>query len=164
MLRRLPSLLAALVALAAAAAPVPCDTVAHHAFDFWIGDWDVYTPTGKLAGTNKITRELGGCVVHEHYATPQGFSGESLNIYDAGRKVWHQSWVDSSGSLLVIEGQPFEHGMKLEGAIGEDGKPTPQRITWTANADGTVRQLWEQANTDGTWKVAFDGLYKRHTP
>ena len=35
-----------------------------------------------------------------------------------------------------------------------------QRITWSKNADGTVRQLWE-SSTDGgtTWTVAFDGTY-----
>jgi hypothetical protein len=37
-----------------------------------------------------------------------------------------------------------------------------QRITWTKNADATLRQLWE-SSTDGgkTWTVAFDGLYRK---
>ncbi len=35
-----------------------------------------------------------------------------------------------------------------------------QRITWSKNADATVRQVWE-SSTDGgtTWTVAFDGIY-----
>ena len=35
-----------------------------------------------------------------------------------------------------------------------------QRITWSKNADATVRQVWE-SSTDGgkTWTVAFDGKY-----
>ena len=37
-----------------------------------------------------------------------------------------------------------------------------QRITWTANADGTVRQLWERWDdrTKG-WLALFDGTYVR---
>jgi hypothetical protein len=36
------------------------------------------------------------------------------------------------------------------------------RISWTPNADGTVRQLWEASKDDGgTWAVLFDGLYAR---
>lgn len=157
MLRNLILVLAATAPFAA-----PCDAAAHRAFDFWLGDWNVYTTTGKLAGTNLVTREYGGCVVHEHYQTAHGYSGESLNIYDASRQRWHQSWVDSSGTLLMLAGQAIDHGMRLEGTLADkDGKPTPQRITWTANADGSVRQLWEQADSTGKWSVVFDGLYKR---
>jgi hypothetical protein len=37
-----------------------------------------------------------------------------------------------------------------------------ERITWTPNADGTVRQHWEQSADGGkTWETAFDGLYRR---
>jgi hypothetical protein len=74
---------------APSAATAPCGTADHRAFDFWVGKWNVRTPDGKLAGTNRIER---------------GYSGESLNIYDAARKVWHQSWADSDGTLLVLEG------------------------------------------------------------
>ena len=49
---------------------------------------------------NVITREYDGCVIHERYTGPQGYTGESLNAFDATRKVWHQTWVDSQGTLL----------------------------------------------------------------
>ena len=83
-------------------------------FDFWLGRWEVHTPDGKLAGVNRIEREYGGCVVHEHYDTGKGYTGESLNIYDAARKVWHQSWVDSSGTLLLLDGRfvGWQHGAR----------------------------------------------------
>jgi len=36
------------------------------------------------------------------------------------------------------------------------------RITWTPNDDGSVRQLWEVLNvTENKWTIAFDGLYKK---
>src|SRR4051812_17556363 len=91
-------------ATAVCAADASCDTPAHRGFDFWLGHWEVRTPDGKLAGTNRIEREYDGCVLHERYATPRGYSGESLNIYDASRKLWHQTWVDSTGTLLLLEG------------------------------------------------------------
>jgi hypothetical protein len=148
---------------AEAAAPAgPCDGAAHREFDFWLGDWQVHTPDGKLAGVNRIERQYGGCVLHEHYITGRAFSGESLNIYDAARKVWHQTWVDSAGTLLLLEGRFAAGKMVLEGqTTGEGGQVTKHRITWTPNADGTVRQFWQSTDAKGEWVTAFDGLYTR---
>jgi hypothetical protein len=37
---------------------------------------------------------------------------------------------------------------------------TVQRITWSRETDGSVRQLWESSSDGGrTWAVAFDGRY-----
>ena len=145
------------------AAPPPCDSPEHHQFDFWIGDWQVHRPDGALAGINRITREYGGCVIHERYATGKGYSGESLNVYDAARKVWHQTWVDDSGLLLTIEGRWNGKSMVLEGlAPDSGGAMVKQRITWTPNSDGSVRQLWETADAKGAWTVAFDGKYTKN--
>ena len=145
-----------------AAHAAPCDDVAHRAFDFWLGQWEVRTPDGKLAGTNRIEREYGGCVIHERYDTARGYGGESLNIYDASRKVWHQSWVDTDGTLLLLEGGLREGQMVLEGQTANAGAPaTKHRITWSPNPDGSVRQLWESTDGQGRWTVAFDGRYTR---
>jgi len=139
----------------------PCDGPDHRAFDFWVGEWDVYGKNGKLAGTNTITREYNSCVIHEHYSTPRGYSGESFNMYDAGRKIWHQTWVDSTGTLLLLDGGVQDGKMVLEGsAVAKNGKPIKHRITFTPNPDGTVRQFWQSAGEDGDWKTAFDGLYR----
>jgi hypothetical protein len=149
---------------ASAQTPTPpaCSAPEHRQFDFWLGEWNVHAASGKLAGTNSIRREIGGCVLHERYDTGRGYSGESFNVYDEGRKVWHQTWVDSSGLLLVLEGGLREGKMVLEGqTVGTDRKTTKHRITWSANPDGTVRQLWESTGPNGEWTVAFDGKYTR---
>jgi hypothetical protein len=149
-------------AAAAAAAAAPCDTPPFREFDFWLGEWRVHTPDGKLAGTNRIEREYGGCVVHERYETERGYRGESLNMYDASRKVWHQTWVDNSGTLLTLEGRAIDGKMTLEGqGVGTDGQSIRHRITWTPNANGTVRQLWESTDAKGVWVTAFDGVYSK---
>jgi hypothetical protein len=164
---KLPALLALLVlALMTTtthpATPTPCSSPEHRQFDFWIGDWQVFTPDGKLAGQNKITREYGGCVIHERYSTGRGYSGESLNAYDPTRGVWHQTWVDDAGLLLLLEGRWNGKSMVLEGqAPDAKGVTRKQRITWTPDADGTLRQLWEFADDAGAWTVVFDGRYKK---
>jgi hypothetical protein len=45
---------AALAAAVSADAPPPaCAAATHRQFDFWIGDWKVYDPTGKAVGENR---------------------------------------------------------------------------------------------------------------
>lgn len=52
--------------------------------------------------------------------------------------------------------------MVLEGqTTGAGAQVTRHRITWTPNADGSVRQFWESADDKGRWNTAFDGLYTR---
>jgi hypothetical protein len=158
------SILAGLLGIASvqAAEQSPCGAPEHRQFDFWLGEWNVHTPDGKLAGVNSIKSEYGGCVLHERYSTPRGYRGESLNIYDPGRKVWHQSWVDTDGALLLLEGGMRGASMVLEGqSVGTKGEVTRHRISWTPNADGTVRQHWESSDSKGAWTTAFDGTYKR---
>jgi hypothetical protein len=154
------------VILSALALPSPaagaCEAGEHRQFDFWLGEWNVKTPNGQIAGVNVITSEYGGCVIHERYTTSRGFSGESLNAYDPGRKVWHQTWVDTAGSVLLIEGGMRDGSMVLEGeTTGADGQVTKHRITYTPNDKGGLRQHWESSGADGKWTTTFDGAYSR---
>jgi hypothetical protein len=153
-----PSLLASAGATEAA----PCDAPEFRQFNFWLGEWQVMQPDGALAGTNSIRKEYGGCVLHERYQTAKGYSGESLNAYDVGRKRWHQTWVDNTGTLLLLEGGLRGSEMILEGSTTDaKGVVTRHRITWTPNPDGTVRQHWQSTDATDTWVTAFDGLYSR---
>lgn len=141
----------------------PCTAPEFSQFDFWLGTWEV-TANGRRAGTNTIEKDMGDCVLHESYEAASGYFGESFNIYDASRGVWHQSWVDNTGLLLLLEGGLVDGAMVLEGeTTGADGTVSEQRITWTV-VDGDpdrVRQLWESRTPGGEWSVAFDGLYER---
>jgi hypothetical protein len=52
--------------------------------------------------------------------------------------------------------------MVMEGATtAVDGKVTRHRITWTPNADGSVRQHWQSTDDAGRWTTVFDGRYVR---
>jgi hypothetical protein len=154
--------LAASFAAAQPTTPTPCAAPEHRQFDFWLGEWEVRGPAGKIAGLNRISRVFSGCVLHEQYDTGRGYSGASFNIYDAGRKKWHQTWVDTTGALLQLDGGLIDGRMILEGeAVTAAGAKTKHRITWTPNPDGSVRQLWESTNPTGDWGVVFDGRYTK---
>ena len=145
--------------LGAAAPAAACASPEHHAFDFWIGTWEV-TQNGKPAGINRIERLLGGCALLENWRGSGGVRGHSLNFYDAGRGMWQQTWVDSTGGSLNLEGNFTQGRMQLSSL--KSGVRAADRITWTPGADGSVRQLWEHTDDGGkSWQTAFDGLYRR---
>lgn len=154
----------AATAPATAAAPRGCTGSTYRQFDFWVGDWDVLDPKGNLAGTNLIRPILGRCVLHENWAGKGGVKGESFNGFDVKRNVWHQTWMDASGGVLMLEGAFIDGSMTLSDRT-LPGKADPNavnEITWTPNADGSVRQHWRASKDGGkTWTTAFDGRYVR---
>jgi len=149
---------------AMAADPKPgCESPESRQFDFWVGAWRV-TEKGELAGHNNIQKIDGGCALLESWTGAEGSTGHSLNIYDARRKKWHQTWVDARGGLLLLEGELRNGSMVLQGAPRptKEGKQQIDRITWTALPGGEVRQHWEVSTDGGAhWSTAFDGLYTR---
>ena len=75
-------------------------------------------------------------LVHERYDGADGHKGESFSIYDASRRVWHQSWVANRGELLVVEGKFQDGKMVLAGADRTaDGRERRVRGTWKAEGD-----------------------------
>lgn len=156
-------LLAALPHLTGAQQPATCASLPHRQFDFWIGEWEVATANGQRAGTNRIEPILGGCVLHESWTGTGPSRGHSLSAWDAGDNKWHQTWVDNSGTVLRIAGGIVNGEMVMEGERRlPDGTPTTERITWTPNADGSVRQLWQSSRDQGMrWTTVFDGTYRK---
>ena len=143
-----------------------CASDDHRAFDFWIGVWDV-TAAGSDQPTaeSRITPAHGGCVIREEYATTSGYTGMGMSFYDAAQKKWHQTWMGTDGAALFIEG-----GLNDQGEMVLSNRNTPyytkgtviNRITWTARADGSVRQHWQTSSDAGaSWTTLFDGLYVR---
>jgi hypothetical protein len=143
------------------AKPAPCSAPEHRQFDFWLGEWEVRGPAGKVAGQNSIASTHGGCVVLESWKGTGGVTGSSFNVYDPERKKWRQTWVDSTGGILDLEGAFAGGRMVLASAPPSKGDAI-NRITWERLPDGRVRQLWETSSDGGaTWKTAFDGYYSK---
>jgi hypothetical protein len=167
----LAALALALLAAAAAAQTLgrpggpPCNDPEHRQFDFWIGEWDVYTADGQLAGTNRVERLLGGCALQEHWKGSRGLAGTSLNAYSPSDQKWHQTWVDGNGMRLDLTGSLVDGRMVLEGDAAGAGRMMKNRITWEKLEDGRVRQHW-QVSADGgiQWTDAFVGFYVRQKP
>ena len=141
----------------------PCSTREHRQFDFWLGEWNVAGKNGQPAGTNRITRVLGGCALRAEWMSRGGHPGTSLNVYDAATRRWRQTWVDDRGGVLLLEGGLRDGSMVLEGERPADsgGGRVTNRIVWTPLSGGRVRQHW-QSSTDGkTWNEEFDGIYSK---
>jgi hypothetical protein len=138
-----------------------CDAPEYRQFDFWVGDWNAFeegstAPVARL----RVDRLLDGCVLREDYEGADGHKGVSLSIYDASRKVWHQTWVTNRGELLVIEGAFRGGKMVLIGADRtEDGTQRQVRGFWKPEGGG-VRET-AVTSTDGgkTWKPWFDLVF-----
>lgn len=147
--------------------PTPClDDERFQAFDFWVGEWDVHTADGTLAGRNSITKAEQGCVLIERWTSASGGTGRSINYFDAAESEWVQIWTAAGGSQIDIRGGMTDEGMLLEGRIHYIGNGTtaPFRGLWTPLPDGRVRQFFEQSNDGGaSWTPWFEGFYARRT-
>ena len=142
----------------APAAANPCAGAEHHQFDFWVGKWDVYPSGGdKLTAHSLIESVYGGCGIRENWMPLSGSGGGSLNIYLPQEKHWEQFWIDSQGTRATFVGGWNGKAMVIHGIWGG-----PQvRISYSKNADGSVRQFGEQSTDNGkTWATSFDLTYR----
>ena len=132
-------------------------------FDFWIGEWNVYKyGTDTLVGYSQIKPILGDKAIRETYQSSRGpYEGTSLNIYNQASQRWEQFWVDNSGVRLHIKGEIQEGAMVME-SHPEMGNGVFNRISWTPESGGTVRQTWEQkTQKKESWTIVFDGVYRK---
>lgn len=160
------ALLSAVLATSAGAqqAGPACTSEVHDDFDFWVGSWNVYAPDdGPYLGHNTIARINGGCLITEHWVGASGNAGDSINVYDPLIGAWRQVWM-SNGWYIDYTG-----GLNAAGEMVLTGEsytiPTDSRAgfrgTWTAQDDGTVRQFFEQQDSEGSWQAVFTGIYVR---
>ncbi len=141
-----------------------CCTADYNAFDFWLGNWEVFNKNETIAGYNEITEIQNNCVIKENWKSATGkYTGTSNSFYNAKTDKWEQIWVDNQGGVLHLKGNKVENQMILytDEEINEKGEKIKHRVTWTKNNDGTVRQYWEVITNDKDISVAFDGLYKK---
>ena len=146
------------------AARFPCKADEHrHAFDFWVGKWNV-TQNGQFAGTNDIEPILGHCVLLEQWKGATGQQGKSFNYYDPGTKHWRQVWISDTGNVIEFTGEARDGGMffTAQTVDPDDGSVTDHKFDFTQYDNGDVRQHW-QTSTDGgkTWTTVWDGRYAR---
>ena len=149
----------------------PCAADANfHAFDFWIGEWDVQ-PTGSTrapigsGSTSIVERQLDGCVIQENWLPKGGVgAGKSFNVYNSVTKQWQQYYVDTLGTITLYTGTFHEDG-NLYFEADQFGTSSRIRMTFFNQGSSQVRQLGH-ISTDGgkTWAVSFDLTYVRKPP
>jgi len=141
-----------------------------HAFDFWIGEWDVQ-PTGPTrapmgsGATSIVERQLDGCVIQENWLPLGGVgAGKSFNIYNSVTKQWEQYYVDTRATITLYKGAFREDG-NLYYEADQFASPNKIRMTFFNQGPTQVRQLGH-VSTDGgkTWTVSFDLTYVRKPP
>lgn len=141
----------------------PCEAdPRHHAFDFWVGEWDVYQ-NQQYAGSNRIERILGDCLIFEQWDSASGLRGKSFNYYDPGEDHWRQIWVSDAGTIIEYSGEARDGGIYLtaETRVPDTEQVTFHRLEFTKNADGSVRQVWMTSSDQQEWSTVWDGHYVR---
>ena len=144
--------------------PPRCSASEYRQFDFWLGDWDVFDAgDSKPSMRIKVEKILDSCALRESYKDVNGMVGESLNIYDASRKVWHQTWVTNRGALLVLEGGMENGRMALRATETTKDGLVQWRAFWIPQG-AEVRETAETSSDGGkTWKPKFDIIFRKHS-
>lgn len=144
----------------------PCESVPEFSqFDFWLGEWEVRTADGSLAGHNTITKDQGGCAISEHWVSAAGSGGKSTSFYIPSSDLWRQVWVGSNGTLIDMSGSLIDGELRMEGTIEytTTGRVVAFRASWSTNEDNSiVRQRMEEFDVaTAAWQLWFDGFYRR---
>jgi hypothetical protein len=134
----------------------PCADAKHHQLDFWIGHWDVFDHKGHLVA-HSLIEPVYGCGIRENWMPLNNQPGGSLSIFVPEKRRWEQFWIDSSGARVIFTGGWTGRAMIL---TGRWGGPLV-RMTYSRNANGSVRQLGEQSvDHSKSWKSTFDFTYR----
>ena len=152
-------LLPAFIAAQSPSQSRPCQDPRYRQFDFWIGEWDVFSGD-RLVGRNRIERILDGCVLMENWVGQGGSKGHSFNLFNAASGKWEQTWVDNSGTVINFKGSfdPNKQAMAFTANAADTSK---HKMTFWRMPDGSIKQKWEAAAKGQEYRVLFEGTYRR---
>lgn len=149
---------------------LPCSLPAFRQFDFWVGEWEAFSPDSKKGGDSKISILLDSCVILEEWTSAgaqQGliYAGKSFNSYNAASKQWQQTWTDNTGNtteFLRGEGKDGKIVYYADKVADPKGIFFMRRLTFTKLNNDKVRQLGERSDDAGkTWTAEYDLEYRR---
>lgn len=131
-------------------------------FDFWLGEWDVYSEN-KFIASSRIEKIVNGHILLENYEQVDGYSGKSINYYDQHLKKLRQNWVDSVGTVGDFMGECKESSMRFEGESHlQHGRKIMRLMAISRVNKDEVRQYSERSDDDGkSWQIAYEFIYRR---
>jgi len=154
-------------------APPPgalCETAAHHQFDFWVGDWQVFDTLDHdaLVGYDHVVKEADGCIVQQNLqmlsdlyrrpGVPYRMFGLSVNRFDG--EHWLELWADNQWGAIALSGAPdARYAMVLTTII--PSRQRDLRLVWDRHPDGSV-EIYQYIAPTGTgkWEKYGDLLYR----
>ncbi len=146
----------------------------HQWMEFFIGDWTCLSATGpgqepEEALTLKIERPLAqshALATTSVQATrpgrppPAAPHWTGLAYPDAAERVWRWTYAGGAGSLTVLTGERTETGMRFTGReVSPAGPGAYIRLTYTAQADGSVLETDEVSDDGRTWRTHHEAQY-----
>ena len=137
-----------------------CETPQHRAFDYWVGEWEVFDTAGTKIAESSIRRVAEGCAVSEEWRPTGGPQGVSISWYNPADQQWHQQWVGGGGWIAWFDGGPVDGNMTLTTKPGPNGGMT--RMVYSRPRPGVVLQsLFNSTDGGTTWTPNFKGEYRR---
>ena len=134
-------------------------------FDFWLGSWVASWGEEGATGRNVIAKSFEGRVVEERFDGRPGveFRGMSVNVYDAPRDRWLQTWVDDEGNYFALEGAMRDGEMTLlcDRHNGEDQTLVYRMRFHDIEADAFTWSWERSTDRGGTYALAWRIAYRR---
>lgn len=134
-------------------------------FDFWVGEWDVYSLQHQKAGESRIEKILNNTVILENWSGGNGYTGKSFNHFDMNKQKWIEYWIDITSSATYYEGNydSTQHAIVFYSYDhAHDAAPYIQRLTFFNLGPNEVRQFSQRSSDGGkTWTVSYDLQYIR---
>jgi tetratricopeptide (TPR) repeat protein len=146
----------------------PCrDTQRHpeyRQFDFWVGEWNVFSPAGLQVGKSRIEKIVGDCIILENWTSGAGSDGKSFNKWNPQLERWEQFWASEGGETTFffghLEGKNLVY--KTDAFPQPDGTKQERRLTFFNLGPNEVRQFSEISSDGGkTYTTEYDFTYKR---
>lgn len=132
------------------------------AFNFWVGEWEVFNPSDQKMGDSRIEKILKNAVILENWTGASGYTGKSFNHYHIESGKWIQYWVDQASGRIHYEGN---YDPELKAIVFYEVHPEGlqlKRLSFYNLGFDTVRQHSELRTTeDESWVTEYDFTYIR---
>ena len=138
---------------------------AHKALEVTVGTWDVQSkvwmapgaPPQESTGTSENKMILGGRYLEQHYEGTmmgQPFSGIGVTAFDNYKKKFVSTWIDSTGTGIMVTTGAFDKAGKVITAWGTVDDPAFKR---TMKVKTAVTIVDADHHTYESWSAAPDG-------